>query len=1034
MNGCSAGTLAVGLTGNRKRVAWTACLAIALLCVWSTSQALNPERMISQYGHTAWRLRDGDLPSPPYPVAQTLDGYVWIGTQSGLLRFDGVRFVPLAQLTATPLPSKFVTALHGARDGSLWIATTQGLSHWHKNKLLDVSGVSVANALLEDENGTIWFTTQTAHDGTRDPSLCKVEANAATCFARKEGIVFSNGEANTGSLYQDRDGMFWFATDWSIARWKPGTQATVTPDPAKIKAATPGRLVFAETSDARWIGVDARGPGLGLQRLQGDTIATVDSPLNGSQLAVQALFVDHSDALWVGTLDDGIYRIRGRQVDHFRTTDGLSSDCIYWFFEDAGHNLWVTTSEGVDRFRDLPVSTFSKREGRSVDEADSVLVTRDGRVWVGGGEALDILDHGVFAAYKTNAGLPGNQVTSMLEDHAGQVWIGIDNRLTLFEGGKFVPVDSAEGKPLGLISSLAEDAQGNVWARYAKTLGRIRERKVQEEFPIGAARLAADRSTGVWAVSADGALAHFHDGTVDRFTLSNRPKRVSQAITAADGSLWIATDIGLIGWKEGTERHLGLANGLPCEYSTELEFGAAGDLWLFAECGLLRIPASDLERWWSDGNTAVAPHVFDQLDGVRSGRPSFRALSRAPDGKLWLGNGVNLQVLDPAQAQRGTSPPIQVLIENTTSDRRNFGGGLDIALPPNPGEIQIDYTATGPSVPQRTRFRYRLDGHDEDWREAGQRRQAFYNDLGPAAYRFRVAASDDGTIWHEAAMPLALRVVPAWYQTSWARILGALACAAIVAALYRMRLRQVGNALKARFDERLAERTRLARDLHDTLLQTIQSSKMVADDALEHAQDTERLARTMYRLSEWLGAAVREGREALHALRATTTQTNDLAESLRRAGTECAANGGMEFHFQVTGTHHELHPIVRDEIYRIGYEAIRNACAHSKGSRLDVSLGYLANLQIVVRDDGIGLDPDGRSPISGHFGIQGMRERAARIGAQLHIGRAMPAGTEVRLIVPVSVAYRESEARPRGIRGRWRRLAAIARTGKPESG
>jgi signal transduction histidine kinase len=414
----------------------------------------------------------------------------------------------------------------------------------------------------------------------------------------------------------------------------------------------------------------------------------------------------------------------------------------------------------------------------------------------------------------------------------------------------------------------------------------------------------------------------------------------------------------------------------------------------------------------------VTPRVLDALDGVRVGRPAFRALSLAPDGRLWLGNSVNLQMLDPAELRRTPAPAMQVLIENTGADRRDFGSGLDIALPPNPREVRIDYTAAGLGVPQRARFRYRLEGRDDDWNEAGARRQAFYSDLPPATYRFRVAASSDGVSWTEAE-PLSLRVDAAWHQMPQVRLLGVLAGMAILAALYRMRVRRVATALKARFDERLAERTRLARELHDTLLQTIQSSKMVADDALDHVDDKERMAHAMGRLSEWLGAAVREGREALHTLRASTTQTNDLAASLRRAADECCARAGMQLRFEVLGAPREMHPIVRDEIYRIGYEAIRNACAHSRGTQLDVGLAYPGDLRIVVRDDGIGFDPVSRP---GHFGVEGMRERAARIGAQLRIERATAVGTEVTLVVPAAAAYRGSGARPRGLRGRWRRL------------
>jgi signal transduction histidine kinase/ligand-binding sensor domain-containing protein len=997
-------------------------LAVAQLALGSNARALNPERMISQYGHVAWRLRDGDLPAPAYPIAQTRDGYVWIGTQAGVLRFDGMRFVSLDRLTATPLPAKFITALHGARDGSLWIGSTQGLSHWQDNVLTTVPGMASPSSLIEDRSGALWATVEGRRDGSRQVSLCSIAANSARCFARDDGIAFSNGESDVGSLYQDSAGTFWFATEWSIARWRQGMQAQVLPAPAKIKAATPGRLVFAAAAGVQWVGVDARGPGLGLQRVEGNSIKTVQAPLRGEDLSVQALFADRAGVLWVGTLDDGIYRIRGDRVDHIRAVDGLSSDCIYWFFEDAAGDLWVSTSEGVDRFRDLPVSTFSKREGRSSDEADSVLVTHDGRIWAGSSNALDILQRGVFTSYKAGAGLPGNQITSMLEGHSGDVWIGIDNNLTVFDDGRFARVNAPDGQPMGLIASLAEDRQGNVWARVQKKLVRIRDRRVQEEFAIGAATLTADRVAGVWAASADGALAHFHDATVDRFTFAHKASRMRQGVTSPSGALLFATDVGVFGWNEGAQRVLGVKNGLPCEFSTELAFDDAGDLWVFTECGLLRITVADLDRWWHDGNAIVAPRVFDALDGVRVGRPAFRALSLAPDGKLWLGNAVNLQMLDPVELRRASTPSMQVLIENTTSDRHDFGSGRDVELPPNPRVVQIDYTAAGLSVPQRARFRYRLEGRDDDWNEAGARRQAFYNDLPPSTYRFHVAASSDGVSWTEAE-PLSLRVDAAWYEMLQVRLLGVLAGVGILVALYRLRVRQVAAALKARFDERLAERTRLARELHDTLLQTIQSSKMVADDALDHVDDKERMAHAMGRLSEWLGAAVTEGREALRALRASTTQTNDLAASLRRAADECCARASMQLHFEVLGAPREMHPIVRDEIYRIGYEAIRNACAHSKGSRLDVSLAYPGDLRIVVGDDGIGFDPVSRP---GHFGVEGMRERAARIGAQLRIEHAMPAGTEVTLIVPAAAAYRDSGTRALGPRGWWLRLRGRA--------
>jgi signal transduction histidine kinase len=226
-------------------------------------------------------------------------------------------------------------------------------------------------------------------------------------------------------------------------------------------------------------------------------------------------------------------------------------------------------------------------------------------------------------------------------------------------------------------------------------------------------------------------------------------------------------------------------------------------------------------------------------------------------------------------------------------------------------------------------------------------------------------------------------------------------------ALYRWRMLHIAKTISAYFDERLAERTRIARELHDTLLQTVQGSKMVADDALEQSGDPVRLRQAMEQLSSWLGQAVSEGREALYSLRASTIEKNDLAEAFRRAVDNCRISGGMAVSFSVVGNTQDMHPIVRDEVYRIGYEAIRNACAHSQASRLTVEIRYAQDLAVCVNDNGIGIDQvvadKGKE---GHFGLQGMRERAGRIGAKLTLTSSATAGTQIALVVPGSIVFR----------------------------
>jgi signal transduction histidine kinase len=332
-----------------------------------------------------------------------------------------------------------------------------------------------------------------------------------------------------------------------------------------------------------------------------------------------------------------------------------------------------------------------------------------------------------------------------------------------------------------------------------------------------------------------------------------------------------------------------------------------------------------------------------------------------------------------------------------------------LRLPPLTRDLEIDYVGLSFVAPAKVQFRYRLDGRDEGWQEPGTRRQAFYSDLRPGTYRFRVIASNNEGVWNEEGAALDFIVAAAWYQTRafWTACL--LTALFATWALYQLRIRQVARSLSARFDERLAERTRLARDIHDTLLQTVQGSKMVADHALTRPGDESGMRRAMEQVSTWLGQAIAEGRAAVSALRTSTTETNNLAEALRRAIEDCRRQGTLEASLSVGGEPRELHPVVGDEIYRIVYEAIRNACTHSGATRLDIELSYGQDLTVRVADNGFGIDTAvvnlGKE---GHFGLQGMRERAARIGAKLAVASGPNAGTEIAVTVPGRVVFRKA--------------------------
>src|SRR5258708_1631944 len=529
--------------------------------------ALDPITHISQYGHTAWRVRDGFLGGNTRAIAQTADGYLWIGTETGLLRFDGVGFGGWRAAGGKQVASLTIFSLLAARDGSLWIGTLAGLSHWVTQHVINFEvGRGAVNSILEDRNGTVWMSrTQTRDDAG---CLCQLIAARMRCYGKSDGIPFSDG----GALGEDTLGNLWMGSSTGLGRGKPGSFNAFTPSSLKSNQNLDGVMGVAVNPDGSvWAGIALNGPGLGLQQMvRGDWKPFVTPGLDGSRLKVGALFLDRENALWIGTYNEGMYRIHGREVDRFRSADGLSSDSVYGFFEDREGSLWVATPRGIDMFRDRPIATFSTREGLGTGEVDSVLASRDGTVWIGGDGALDALHQTGLLSIQAGKGLPGNQVTSLFEDHAGRLWVGIDTTLSLYTNGRFRRINRSDGSRMGMVTGITEDVDGTMWVvtnRPPRTLFRIQNLEVQEELPepqIPPARaVAADPRGGIWLGLMNGDLARYRYGKIEITPFKhNLNSRVHQICVTSDGAVLGATTSGLIGWREGTQRTLTARNGL----------------------------------------------------------------------------------------------------------------------------------------------------------------------------------------------------------------------------------------------------------------------------------------------------------------------------------------------------------------------------------------------------------------------------------------------------------------------------------------
>ncbi|ABF42749.1 putative signal transduction histidine kinase [Candidatus Koribacter versatilis Ellin345] len=989
---------------NPGKIASTQWLSISLLlfCIITPGYALNPKSHITQFGHTAWRVQDGIFTGTPRTLAQTKDGYLWIGTTAGLVRFDGVRFSPWSPANGEKLPSKRINSLLGSTDGSLWIGTSVGLSRWQDNRLISYSDLhGVTTAIFEDRDKAVWAAISPSPSNT---PLCQISDSAIHCYGTADGI----SPHRLWPIAKDGEGNFWIGGD-ELVRWNLKSHRSYEVIGAEHSNASVSSIIPG-SDGSLWVGIDTKGPRFGLQRLAGGAWKPFVTPeFNGTTVAVNALLLDRDNALWVGTASNGIYRIYDGAVEHFSNADGLSSDFVYKFLEDAEGTVWAVTAKGIDNFRELKVTTFSTREGLAAEEVDSVFATHDGGIWVGGPSSLEVLRNSRISSVLAELHLSG-AATSFLEDRTHRLWIGIDDTLTVYDGRKVQRIARSDGSPMGMVYSMTEDTAGDLWVETRGRLTRIRGLKAVEELRPpqvpSAFRVVADAKGGVWLGLANGDLAHYQNGHAETFHFRHSSDtRVEQLDVNADGSVVGATADGLVGWRNGTLATLTTQNGLPCDIAYASHFDRAENLWIYMQCGLVEIKKDQVQSWWQHPDAAVKYELFDVFDGAQPGRAPFGGVTRDSEGRLWFASGVVLQTVDPEHLlSNSVLPPVQV--ESIVADRRNYIPQLGLRLPPLTRNLEIDYTALSFVVPQKVYFRYKLEGRDESWQESGTRRQAFYTDLRPGNYRFRVMASNNDGIWNEQGATVAFSVAAAWYQTNLFRLFLLFTAIFIAWLLYQMRVRQIAKAISARFDERLAERTRLARELHDTFLQTLQGSKMVAEVALNGPADPVRMRNAIQRVLEWLDKAIHEGRAALHSLRSSTVMGNDLAEAFQRATEDCRLQGINEVSFVAEGISTEMHPIIRDEIYRIGYEAIRNACQHSEAGRLQVRLSYGADLALRVSDNGKGIEPKivtlGKD---GHYGLQGMRERAQRIGAKLLIESLPTSGTTLELIVPGHVVF-----------------------------
>ena len=998
---------------NSRRVVLIAALSGFALVGARGARALDPSLRISQYGHAAWRSSEGYFTTAPTAVAQTTDGYLWFGTTTGLIRFDGVRFDPLAPAAQHPVPTSQVAALAGTRDGSLWVGLYGAVTRIRADDVTRFEADGIANAIVEDpRDARIWFVRTRQQDALGP--LCTIRLDARDksdlrCRAATEGVTIPYAD----QVVRGEDDALWIGGGAALVRWHDGKGTEFFRDELSRYKNLSGIRALAAGNGVVWAALGANESALVLNRFANEQWSTRRFDQPGAPMTVTALALDRDGALWIGTDSRGVFRLAGDSLDHFGSEQGLSGDHVNAFFEDVEGNVWVLTTGGVDCFRELAVVTFSKREGLSSDDVTAVQSQGD-TVWVANGAHLDRIIVREGFRVETDPRLRAHQVTAIADGGDGRMWIGADDGLLVRTPDRYVPVVDADGAPLGAIETMAVDARHEAWLRPVGDPERLlhaKDDRIVEDFrapesPVGLSP-AADPADGIWLAALDGDISRARTGSVVALPA---PRGFTNALHVrgmlVDASLtkWLAAREGLVAERDGMRQVLDTRNGLPCANVFAVIDDAVGGLWLYASCGIIGIAHDALARWWDSPASVVPFRYLDGLDGAAPAGSYFSPwTTRSQDGRLWFANGSVVQMVDPAHR---TEPPIpRVQMQRATADRKDYAVDAPLVLPPLVRDIEIDYTAPVFATPRKTAFRYRLHGYDNQWQDAGPRRQAFYNSLAPGRYLFEVAARVGDGAW-SAPASIEMKVLPAFWQTAWFRVLAGAIVIAIAALLYRRRLRRVAAVVRSRYEGKIAERERIARELHDTLLQSIQGLILnVHGIAMKLPAGEEARGRLDHALAS-AEAALIEGRDRVHEMRSQTGAPPYLGRALEELATSLGSSFEPAFRVTLVGEPRALNPIVADEIFWIAREALTNAGRHSRAQNIDLSVHYdRRELRLVVADDGIGFGAGGAVAAKGHFGLAGMHERARTIGARITLADRSRAGAEMVLRVPARVAY-----------------------------
>lgn len=970
--------------------------------------ALDPNKAPTQYVLDSWLIEKG-LPRNTISAAvQTRDGYLWFGTEEGLVRFDGAQFT-LYNLQNTPaLKSDTIRALYEGSDGSLWIGTNGGGLSRLRDKLVttmttaDGLASNDVTALYEDRLGRLWI-------GGRAGGISCYWHGQVTKYSQTDGLP----QGAVYAICETPNGDLWVGTEGGLGRLRDGRFRILTAEDGLV--GDKGLSLYVRRNGELWAGTNK-----GLCRLRGETFACFGTKDGLSNPVVFALSEDRDHNLWVGTWGGGLNRLRGGAFASLTSKNGLSNDIVLKILEDREGNLWVGTAYGMNRLRNGKVTTYTTAEGLTHDDVWSFGPAREGGVWIGTFDGWNLFRDGRIIAHPAQNFLKYSGVWSVQETAEGDLWLATNHDLYRLRDGKiaqrYTNKGGKDGLPQGYLQFVHETVAGDVWVGvYDGGLSRLHNGHFttyteKEGLPAGDVFTIHEAHTGdLWFGTAQG-IVRWHDGTFITFAAErDAPRCAIRAIYQdEEGTLWFGSDSGgLYRLRDGMFTKYSARVGLYDDDVYAILEDDDHNLWMSSDTGVFRVSKAELNDYAAGKRQSVNSTIYDTADGMKSRecRMGHRTGWKADDGRLWFATTKGAVVVDPANLTRNDLPP-PVIIEQVKADGLSYlsGGTTATKLSAGTGRIEFSYTALSFTAPERVTFRYKLEGFDENWVDAGARRVAYYTTLPPGPYTFRVAAANNDGVWNETGAALSFRLLPRFYQTYPFYLLCALLTGLAVWSLYRLRLRQ----MRERFALVAAERTRVAREMHDTLLQdtigvaallgavatTRTSAPTQSDALLEQARD---------RLNETLG----EARAAIWDLRQPTTDAGDLVATVSNTVQRLVEGTNLKVEATTHGTPRQFSREVAADILGITREAIFNSVKHAGAQRIRVELEFNpAFFQLSIADDGIGFDVKrvledaGRKVNDRHFGLVGMRERAARIGGQLTVHSSPGQGVHTTLRVP----------------------------------